>query len=153
MKNDEKKTEKRLKCINFQFAQSQNLRKVRILETLMEIYCESPPPPPVEVFVYGVKLSIKQTSKSWVHLRFKGGPFEHNKTFFVRKTIKKNLLFMKNRFYTNSRFVSPKYAHKRKMKVVTARSSNCSVTPKFFPILVETLCSGGVNNPRNLLKL
>ena len=34
----------------------------------------------------------------------------------------------------------------KRNKFLTARSSNCSVTAKFFPILVKTLYFGGIIN-------
>ena len=40
---------------------------------------------------------------------FKGGPFEHPKTFF-RKIYIFFFTFIKNAFYTNSRFFPQKYA-------------------------------------------
>ena len=35
---------------------------------------------------------------------------------------------------------------------ITARSSNCSISAKFFPMLTKTPYFGGVNNKKNLLK-
>ena len=39
----------------------------------------------------------------------------------------------------------------KKMKLVTARSSNCSVSAKFFPMLVEKPYLGGVINTKTYL--
>ena len=47
---------------------------------------------------------------------------------------------------------SQKYAHnKKEEKKLTARSSNCSVSVKFFPMLVKMLYFGGIINQKTFL--
>ena len=49
-------------------------------------------------------------------------------------------------------FFSQKYARNvQRKKLLTARSSNCSVSAKLFPMLVETPYFGGVINPKTYL--
>ena len=49
----------------------------------------------------------------------------------------------------NNAFITIKdFFHK---KFVTKSSSNCRVTAKFCPMLVETPYSGGVNNPKTYI--
>ena len=61
-----------------------------------------------------------------------GGPFEHTKNAFATnlRFVHKNMHFIKQKFF------------------LTARSSNCSVSAKFFPMMVETPYLGGVINPK-----
>ena len=69
---------------------------------------------------------------------FKRGPFEHTKTF-VRKLF---LIFFFNVYEKCISFqfqiFSQKYACIKKKNFFTASSSNCSVSSKFCPMLVET---------------
>ena len=49
-------------------------------------------------------------------------------------------------------FLSQKYAgNKKEKKLLTARSSNCSVSAKFFPMLVKTPYFEGVINQNTFL--
>ena len=52
----------------------------------------------------------------------------------IQKKIHKNMLVIK------------------KKEILTARSSNCRVSAKFFPMLVKPPYFGGVINQKNLLK-
>jgi hypothetical protein len=54
---------------------------------------------------------------------------------------------MKNAYHTN---LNKFYNNKNKIKMVTERSSNCSVTAKFFPMLFETPYSGGFINLKKI---
>ena len=59
---------------------------------------------------------------------------------------------MKNALDTISRFFPQNNAHnKKEKKLLTATSSNCIVSAKFCPMLVETPYSGGVINPKTFL--
>ena len=78
--------------------------------------------------------------------------FEHTKTFFCKMFLIFFSTFIKNAFFTNQRFVSQKCArNKKEFFFSTARSSNCSVSAKFFPMLVEKPYFGGVINPKTYL--
>ena len=78
---------------------------------------------------------------------FEGAPF---KPFdFFQQNIFFSTFIKKNAFYNNSIFFAQKYARSKKgKKCFTTRSSNCSVSAKFFAMLVEMLYFGGVINPK-----
>ena len=92
-----KKTEKRLKYMNFQFVHAylKILRKVRIilrgrttvwpwlLETLMEIYCESPPPP-VEVLSMEWNCLYNKLQIHRLIWGLKGAPLYTPRLFFAQ---------------------------------------------------------------------
>ena len=77
----------------------------------------------------------------------KGGPFEHNKTFFRKMYFFKN---HKNAFDTNSRFLSHKYARNRKDRILDRKvfKLHCFSKVFFSRMLVKTPYFGGVINPK-----
>ena len=77
-------------------------------------------------------------------------PFKHTKTYFHKIffllffTIHKNVLVpIQDLFFFN--------IHIKMKNKMTARSLSCSVSAKFFPMLVETPYFGGVINPKTYL--
>ena len=81
----------------------------------------------------------------------KGGPLNTLKLFFLHNVF--NFFFnihKKNHFIPIQNFC-PKNMQVVKKKLLTARSSNCSVSAKFFPLLVKTPYFGGVINQKTYL--
>ena len=84
---------------------------------------------------------------------FEGAPFKHfkhTKTIFCKMFLIFFPTFIKkipiqDLFHTNVHVI------KKMKKFLTARSSNCSVSAKFLPMLVETPYSGGAINPKTYL--
>ena len=84
----------------------------------------------------------------------KGPPLNPSNTlwFFFRKMFLICFLtLLKHAFDTNSRCFPKNMQVIKRKKLLTARSSNCSVSAKFCPILVETPYSGGVINTKTYL--
>ena len=81
----------------------------------------------------------------------KGG--DHTKTFFLQYIflnffstfIKMHFIQIKNFFHKNMQVI-------KKKELLTARSSNCSVSAKFFSMLMKRPYFGGVIYKKNLLK-
>ena len=83
--------------------------------------------------------------------RLKGGPFEHTKTFFfgsakcfyfLSTLIKKRIIYKFKTFFTQI------CRSLKRNELLTARSSNCSISAKFSPMLVKMLDFGGVFNQK-----
>ena len=90
------------------------------------------------------------------HSVFKGlkrGPFKHTKTFFLLQNVFFNFFstFIKNIILQQFITFFTKNMQVKKEKLLTTRSSNCSISAKFFPILVKTPYFEGVINQKTYL--
>ena len=95
-------------------------------------------------------------SLKWSYLPDKGVPITRmvkfcltiRTTFFCKMFLFIFFFFKiyKKWIWYQFKIFSKKYAHNKKK--MTARSWNCSVSAKFFPMLVKTLCFGGIINQK-----
>ena len=83
-----------------------------------------------------VKKKLKNILQKESFSVFEGAPFKpfgHNMTYFRKMFLILFSTFIKNEFGSKTRFFLQKYAHNKKERnFLTARSSNCSVSAKFF---------------------